>query len=360
MFPPLWLFLAPVVILVASAGQTNHTIDDASGLVDYVPFGISRMGCGGCSSAEELHDAVLDGSKLENGTFSSFATGLAFDEDTGMEFNFTGTAVYIFLAVAPAPSGVEVPSSPIMFFVDGVLVGTRNSFGDLPEAEYNISAYANRSIADGFHTFRMTVPGPVIFDYAVYTSNDDELVSSSSSASQPSSVSLPTAAPHISSSSSAQNTAPVAAIAGGVVGAVALIFGAVVAFFFMRRAQRKNDRWRNTLSIEEGSAAGSFLPVTTRPAVQDATAAGRFHALQQQIRRLEQRVEGSSSTGSDTASLGRSLSTMKREQTRALQEQGPGRTVTETLVHTDSGLRLTTGREEEEVVDELPPTYVAD
>ncbi|KAJ6451867.1 hypothetical protein C8R47DRAFT_290859 [Mycena vitilis] len=365
----LWLLIVPV--LVAAAGQTNHTIDDASALVSYLPGGLDGMACGGCNSTTSLDQWSLDGSKLKDGTFSVFLPPpIPFGGDTAMEFNFTGTAVYIFLAFEPISTLTPEPTAALEFFLDGVLVGTRNNIPNNSPAQYNIPAYSNSSVPNGSHTFRMGVPGPVIFDYAVYTSNDDEVVSSGTSGALPSSTtglssasgseasSSSTVTPHISSGSIAQKKAPVAAIAGGVVGAIVLLFGLVVGFLLMRRTQHRNNKWRNTPSMEEESTAGLFVPVTTSPAVQEEIAAERFHVLQQQVQRLEQRVEGSSSAGSDTASLGRSLSGMKREQTRALQ--GSGRTITDNLVYTDSGLRLTAGRAEERVVEELPPTYVAD
>lgn len=69
-------------------------------------------------------------------------------------------------------------------------------------------------------------------------------------------------------------------------------------------------------------------------------------------------MEGSSAETWESASRARSLSMMKRDQIRALQddERGVGVGVSDTLVHTDSGLRLTAGR----VVDEVPPSYVVD
>jgi hypothetical protein len=108
-------------------------------------------------------------------------------------------------------------------------------------------------------------------------------------------------------------------------------------------------------SLVPDASQGTNIAV---PQEQDAAAiTNQLRILQDQVQQLIQdRAEGSSTAGSDTASVTRSLSTMKRDQTRVVREHQLGHVVTDSLVHTDSGLRLTAGR----VVDELPPTYVAD
>ncbi|KAJ7662714.1 hypothetical protein DFH06DRAFT_357154 [Mycena polygramma] len=91
---------------------------------------------------------------------------------------------------------------------------------------------------------------------------------------------------------------------------------------------------------------------------EDVGLAEQMRLLKEEVQQLRQQVRGNSSTPADSSTppLGRSLSTMKREQTRALQQQGRGSTdVTDTLMYTESGVRLTAGRAE----DDLPPSYVA-
>jgi hypothetical protein len=53
-------------------------------------------------------------------------------------------------------------------------------------------------------------------------------------------------------------------------------------------------------------------------------------------------------------SVARALSTMKREQTQAVQSYAPA--ALDWLIRTDSGLRLEPGRD----VEELPPVYAED
>ncbi|KAJ7261023.1 hypothetical protein C8J57DRAFT_1232584 [Mycena rebaudengoi] len=94
-----------------------------------------------------------------------------------------------------------------------------------------------------------------------------------------------------------------------------------------------------------------------------AALAEQMRLLNAKVERLEvERIEEASTSGSTTSpggsSLGRSLSTMKSEQTRMLRSHnGYDDGATDSLSHTDSGLRLTAGR----IADEAPPpTYQAD
>ncbi|KAJ7133925.1 hypothetical protein C8R43DRAFT_1133163 [Mycena crocata] len=99
------------------------------------------------------------------------------------------------------------------------------------------------------------------------------------------------------------------------------------------------------------------IPHDNHPVAIDPVAAQRIQLLAEQVRRLTEHAEANSAVGSDAASvaMGRSLSTMKREQNRPVQQGQRGPFAADALIHTDSDLRLTAGR----VVDELPPTYVA-
>ncbi|KAJ7635738.1 hypothetical protein DFH06DRAFT_661467 [Mycena polygramma] len=161
----LWSVLVPA--LVAAAGPTNHTIDDGSPLVTYLPSGRSGMACAGCSGATDLQAWQLNSSMLENGTFSGFDPNLS--EDTGLRFNFTGTGVYIFLVAMEMDTLSPLPPENIEFFLDDVLVGSTSNFPNEARPLYNVSVYGNGSIPDGPHRFQMTVPSLLIFHYAVYT-----------------------------------------------------------------------------------------------------------------------------------------------------------------------------------------------
>ncbi|KAJ6628078.1 hypothetical protein B0H10DRAFT_1991486 [Mycena sp. CBHHK59/15] len=205
-------------------------------------------------------------------------------------------------------------------------------------------------------------------------SNDSDPTSSSSATtSSTSSISTALAkssdAP-ASPASISKKKPPVVAIAGGTVGGVAAVLAFLSTLLLCRSSRYRHAK--NSPSIEEAPLpplGGAVMPIETaeQPQAnnfvvapdQDAAAlADQVHMLKEQVQRLEaERAEGcTSSAGSDTASVSRSLSTMKREQRRVVRDHQDGYTVADSLVHTDSGLRLTAGR----VIDELPPTYAAD
>ncbi|KAJ6473417.1 hypothetical protein C8R47DRAFT_1076709 [Mycena vitilis] len=327
----LWVSVQIVNVLLAAAIQTNHSIDDASPLVKYLPS--DSMACIGCAGQTSFG---LDTSKLHNGTFSFFNP--AFSVPAALEMNFTGFALYIFLALSPGQ-----PTGGLRFIMDGASVGIRANESSPGEARYNVSAYANTSLADGRHTFRMELLLPsdgAIFDYAVYTSSGSE--------------------PEPDPACPTVHACP--------------------TFCFESRRNCRRKRQRNIPAMGQSRvstdtqappkepavlapvAPAPSAPLEAPPTDQMASVATQeeVRILREQLEQLRQRVEGGSSatptTGSETASLARSLSSMKREQTRALQAQRQGGDVTDNLVYTDSGLRLTVGR----AVDEPPPSYVAD
>ncbi|KAJ6473400.1 hypothetical protein C8R47DRAFT_1145417 [Mycena vitilis] len=258
----LWLLV--VRVLFAVAGQTNHSIDDASGLVNYLG---SKMLCIGCNYWVEGGE-VLDVSSAHNGTVSLFS-----DAAGAMEFKFIGNALYIFLVVPNVPILV---AAKLNFSLDGVQVGSRLQ-ATSAATEYNISAYTNTSIMDGAHTFRMDVsagaadlPILCVFDYAVYTSNDP--TPSSTSNTQP-------------VTSSSKRKPSVGAIVGAVVGAVAAIIISAVGVILVRRTPRsKRQDGRSTMADLESTSTealdlskGPIAPPTPAEAKPPPPAVSKEH-----------------------------------------------------------------------------------
>ncbi|KAJ7938869.1 hypothetical protein B0H13DRAFT_2301075 [Mycena leptocephala] len=336
-----WWFLL-VLVLPLAAVQTNQTIDDASPLVQKT----APSNCPNCTDAKFWG---LDTSRLFDHTFSVF---------TELELNFTGTGLYMFIVVPSTDN-----QTGFDFTMDGVAFARRFNTAPQKTPQYNVSAYTNTSIPNGPHTFRMGMSTDFdlgFFDYAIFTSDDPDPIASSSS--QTPGPGTPTGS---SRTSTPHKKRPVTEIAGGVVGGAALLLVFFVGLMFESGSPSSNAL---IISKEAVTPAPDAMPPAQPPQVNSAAppseqdnagvTAEQFRILQEELQQLRQRIEGSSTTVSATRSEspGRSLSTMKREQTRALVEHARGSGVTDTLVHTNSGLRLTAGR----VADDPPPTYVAD
>ncbi|KAJ7107548.1 hypothetical protein C8R44DRAFT_804752 [Mycena epipterygia] len=352
---------------------SNHTIDDAGHLVRYIP---STDGlCVGCTPTDQYGH-----SQLNNGTVTTYSVVDDSDVVRTIEINFTGSAIYIYLAAAWVPT---VLNQQFGFLLDGAIVGDPAIFftaTSASTARYNILGYANTSIPDGAHTFQILLSQKttVNFDYAIYSSsNDPETTSSSVTPSATSnrsiSVSVTTAPP----ASTPKKKITVAAIVGGVVGVVgAIAFSLALASTILLCPRSRRRRTITSPSIKEvplpplGGAVTTKYPPRAQlrehtvaldeeggAAEDNAALTAQVRVLKAQVQRLKsERAVDSRTAGSDTVLVPRSLSTMKRAQTRAVRAHQAGYTETDALVHTDSGLRLTAGR----VVEELPPTYVAD
>ncbi|KAJ6572412.1 hypothetical protein DFH09DRAFT_1461880 [Mycena vulgaris] len=324
------VWLSFILACPSLAVLTNHTIDGAAALVRYTP---SR-------------GRLLIGSK---------------EVTQVVEMNFTGSAIYIFLAAngAPPPSRQRCT-----FTLDDLDVGP-----SLPEEwpewpkRYAAFAYSNDSLLDGPHTFHMRLLGNsrLSFAYAIFSSNDPE-----SGRSPSLSTSATNRIRRHYSRTLEKRKLSVPAIAGGAVAGVAVLLVLISILMLLRRPRNGDSTrtsWTNVdpapvpLLSGRGWTQPSFPEGVNDPDHHTAGLVLELRMLREQVERLEaERREGSGSAGSETASLtlSRSFSTMKREQTRVVQAHQYGYGVTDSLVHTDSGLRLTAGRE----VHEVPPTYV--
>ncbi|KAJ7187385.1 hypothetical protein C8R46DRAFT_1207333 [Mycena filopes] len=369
------LFLT-VFTLAVNAVVTNHTVDDSALLLGLDDREKQSL-CPGCVSPGQM---AFDVTRLFNRT----ATTLEANGVGAVSLTFTGTAVYICIAIPVigtlyrhSENALDTilyvgPGSPGIITLDGEEFKDNPTFPILNnDPQYSYCSWFTTGLTDGPHSLKLeTDKTPLVLDSIVYTSNDPDPSSSDTSiATSSTSDTTTTTSSGSTASLASHKKAPVGAIAGGVVGGTALILAFLVGWMLSRRAKRR--RGPTTPAMEESASPQDHSPLTRSSSVailtkndppsQDAVAE-RFRLLEEQIRQLSQQRAGSSTAGSsvarsDTASLGRSLSTMKREQTRALVEHGErGDGVTDTLVHTDSGLRLTAGR----TADELPPTYVAD
>ncbi|KAJ7774077.1 hypothetical protein B0H16DRAFT_1684976 [Mycena metata] len=239
----------------------------------------------------------------------------------------------------------------------------------LGEAAQYLCVWAATGILDGAHTLQVDSGGtPLLFDQFVYTSNDPDPTLAPS---------MPTSAPSASTAipasiGNSHKHAPVGAMAGGVVGGIAAILailGAnhtagydkprrVAAGYTDFEPWTLNSNPQNSAFTEEPQSPTSTLAVKEPDGTRLAEQVRFFAEHVEKIQRTSVVGSSSTSSGSDNnTGVRRSLSTMKRDETRSLMSVERDSVVGDMLVHTDSGVRLSApaGR----VMDELPPTYEA-
>ncbi|KAJ6608489.1 hypothetical protein B0H10DRAFT_524808 [Mycena sp. CBHHK59/15] len=390
-----------------SAAPTNHTIDDTSPLIQYLPDASGL--CVGCIPTDEFGGDIYDSTTLYNGTVTAVVG------ERTIAMNFVGTALRIFTAVPPDPVEVSTNGSvsnyragqTTVITLDGQRSGQESAEGSkfarqTAPGYYDNVLYSNNSMPDANHRLLIQVSaGDTLYlDYIIYASNDlDSTISSSTMPSSPISTETSPASPTESSSpipSSPIASSPIppspissspipsaldasasqivkkrlniAAIAGGAVGGLAGILF-IIIFLFLCRSHRKKLSAADTADEKYTPSLGGTLLSQRHSNSEDSDSAAdvspgalaqevRFLRQQMQRRPEEDRMEAGSIVSSESGSVvQRSLSTMKREQTRVVRDHYEGYSAgRDLLVHTDSGLRLTAGWE----VDEVPPTYVTE
>jgi len=234
---PLLLVLWFACFQESLGALVNRTIDDTLGdsvtgkLPVYLPqYGLWNTGqnCSGCA-------AQLDANLTFDKTWHDveYNQGLNVTTAPSMTLAFNGTAIYVFCILANTNS----PGSQIGFTLDGLSAGnyTHVPLPNTPYA-YNQSVFQQEGLGQTEHTLVATLLKDTIdsqkntlllFDYAVYTVDED--VTSPSTPSAP--------ATNVSTS---HKSTPAGAIAGGVVGGVvvlALLFGLLL--FLRRRSEAR-------------------------------------------------------------------------------------------------------------------------
>ncbi|KAJ7927823.1 hypothetical protein B0H13DRAFT_2312232 [Mycena leptocephala] len=234
---PRWCL--PFFFLAVSAVQRNHTIDDTDPLVHYLEEGFACRGCDDSASADLVAYVGFSRNNLFNQTFSWI------DSSSPLQFSFTGTALFIFIAV---PAGIQLPS--FLVSMDGESSTSETAgINASPVTQYNLLAYQNTSMSNGPHIFGMSSKsGDWFLDYAVYSTGDPDTVLSSVSSPEglggatasvgggSSHTSTPQPLP--SDTSNAKNNRSVVAIAVGIAAVIAVI-SVLVGVFLCSQARRR-------------------------------------------------------------------------------------------------------------------------
>ncbi|KAJ7870370.1 hypothetical protein B0H13DRAFT_1896234 [Mycena leptocephala] len=285
------VWLLPLVILGTSAVPTNRTVDDADPLL--------------------VNHTVSVFTAPRNLASARPAVQISF---TGL-IGGPGAAIYIFFATplfsggsngGGPHSGLITQFQDCQFLLDGVQVGEYSLTSTLNSAapvKYNIPAYANATIPNGVHTFALQPATDALnllfFDYAIYTLDSTSPVSSptspvSSSTSPLTGTSSSGTPGPESNPSSGKNKVPIAAgIAGGIVVLLAIAAG----LSLWQRARHRNVE--RTSALEKADPPGGTL-APIEQASQEATAlAEELRVVKEQLHRLAERVDGSSTVASD-------------------------------------------------------------
>ncbi|KAJ7203107.1 hypothetical protein GGX14DRAFT_699042 [Mycena pura] len=238
------------------AAQANRTVDDFSPLVTYTP----------ASAVTHGNFTGFDQSKLYNGTVSVM-DGDNLPHGVSMSMNFTGSALWVYLAEPQTLSGSYFNAYSV--YIDGGVVFDEGaSFGEMTDAEYSILAYSNTTLALGPHTFTLQAPiGLVYFDYAIFTSNNPTPETSavspaalSGGATSTGKAGLPTqpdGAPSESSQAAGalKNASNIARTAGAVTAVVLILVAGIVVLLLLRR-RRARTRGVQRLYDIDGKESG--------------------------------------------------------------------------------------------------------
>ncbi|THU80173.1 hypothetical protein K435DRAFT_785537 [Dendrothele bispora CBS 962.96] len=203
-----FLLISPALAVLVNR-TIDDTIQDSSGnSVQYSPNepGRRAWNVGGCSqcAAKGLDTTQLFDKTWHDGTYNPDPGSNDFPNvPLNASFSFTGTAIYVFCAIAKTTTN-PTGNSDMSFYIDDVLSGTfvKQAPG-VQGYDYNVLVYKNESLSPGQHNFRLQnghVNGTkslVLLDKIVYTFDDG----SDSSTASPSSGRDET--PSTSSSSSA-------------------------------------------------------------------------------------------------------------------------------------------------------------
>ncbi|KAJ6548417.1 hypothetical protein B0H19DRAFT_1265254 [Mycena capillaripes] len=236
----------PAVLTVYTSlakAQANRTVDDFSPLITYTP----------ASNVTHLNTTGFDVTKLYNGTIGVMNVFDGFTETVNMTMQFTGTAVWLFLAIPETTEATDGFADSYTIYLDGHTV----FFGfddNLPsDAQYGTLAFSNDTMDLGPHTVILSATAVVYFDYLIFTSNDptpettipsvQPPSSSASATSKAKNTAHPAATP--SQSGTAHKSKSHVAVIAGAAAAVLLLLGAGIGVFLFLRRRRGRGAQQN-------------------------------------------------------------------------------------------------------------------
>ena len=283
----LLFFLASLWLPNVRARLVNRTIDDRYGdpekniNVQYSPpsgwaDGEDCLKCG-------INSAIVNTSMVFNGTWHDATARIGGGTAARMiSVEFNGSAVYVFNLVANTVKGGSTTTfTNLTFHLDGELVGnfTHSPISSAPIIEYDVTVYSNSSLEHTQHTLDImsasdTADSLILFDYIVYTTDEDDIRTGGNASALPS-TKPPSNAMHTSPAtaspappSSSRRSSKVGIIAGSAVTALAIMATAVLVLLFMR--YRKAARLRRREEVD-GLSSPPPTPASPRPRTASRT-----------------------------------------------------------------------------------------
>lgn len=292
------LHLLCLLLQATTAGSTlvNRTIDDQGGdnvtgaLPTYLPSPWNEgQTCFGC----HLHPGIIEPSQAFNRTWSD-TTYRPGSPAQVVQVGFTGSAVYVYNIVVDSIVADTDTLVNLTFFLDDEVVGAYNHEpisdppgSSTPQVSYHVLVYSNSSLPHAEHALQMVSSGikaaNVLFDYVVYTTEDDpqpQAVQSSPTTQSPETAAVSSDLPRStsthpapstsdtaqSSSSQHAHTINTAAIVGAVVGGIGLILLLLLSFLLIRRRRIRKGRGRirsqsGFLSRSARYSSSSYAPM---------------------------------------------------------------------------------------------------
>ncbi|KAH0832372.1 hypothetical protein J3R83DRAFT_13401, partial [Lanmaoa asiatica] len=235
----------------------NVTVDDAVSTGPVIPQYLPSTSnwnignnCSGCS-------VKPDPSLAFDGTWHDCSYSPTAGVEQAINFNFTGTALYIFFIIANIQIGTSTLTN-IEFVLDGVVVSqyTHIPSSTISDYQYNVPVYVNEALTNGEHTM-MIQPASLqnnmlmLFDYLIYST---DMSSSASPSAQTTSTSPP-----LPTSSGTQGTFPrqnTGATVGGTVGGVAALVLMAASLLCYRRYKRST---AGRPPVEDGAVVDPFI-----------------------------------------------------------------------------------------------------
>ena len=207
--PPSASFLALFIACVAVAGvDVNRTIDDQKGdsvtgvAPLFLPTDLWNIGQT-CTSCVIRAGSPIDPRQVFDGTWRDATHYGDGDPDRIVQLSFTGHAIYVYHTIMNIIVPGAWTSTNLTFLIDSEYAGNYlhnpTSNDSTPAVFYQMLVYSNTALEQGEHTLQVVASGGsavlILFDYAMYTTVEDDESEPPPSSQSPPRASSPDSSP---------------------------------------------------------------------------------------------------------------------------------------------------------------------